>query len=402
MGFIDWQGDKQDHYEEILAFAKRKEQMESSEILKLLLKEKMGMDMLYNSLVQQVLVSMQLHIEPATAEQFYHDFWRYSIEGLVQQTKMDEKRKHQFADVILKKILKVNNRISAEEHNQKIVSSESYRQYLSRGFELKSGKLTLFWQWLGCLVKLFAKEKEGIQFIKLYQCFMEHFACYVSQLVQDASIEKRYEESKRLNEAILQKSFLEGAKLSDIEKNMRNPILALPAKTEHEKTKAGNTGIGLLKAAEVSKEQLAIGFLEKEDMEAYLAGIKGMIDAMYSEKLSGELRKMVQSLEYLSLALKKYPSAKTQASHFLSYYIPEAVKIFYEYHEYEKAGLEEQKINPLCRKAAAAIQKVSEAAKQQTAEIYKKEIRNTTARADALTEILEQDGYASENFFNAD
>ena len=71
MGFIDWHGNKQDQYEDILEFAKMKEKMEadnfgsqmkkkadakffgvpellsmeSDEILKLLLKEKKGLDL---------------------------------------------------------------------------------------------------------------------------------------------------------------------------------------------------------------------------------------------------------------------------------------------------------------------------------------------------------------------
>lgn len=597
MGFIDWHGKKEDQYEDILAFAKMKEKldadnfgsqvkkkeaavffgvqellpMESSEILKLLLKEKKSMDMLYEHLVQQALL-LQTHITMTAAEQFYHDFWRYSIDVLFQQAKLDEKRMHQFADLILKKIFKVNNRIPAEEHYQRIASSDAYRQYLSRGFELKSGKVTLFWQWIRYLSDLLSKKKEGIQLIRLYQRFMMQLAYYISQMIPDAGIGRRYAERKQINEMILQKSFSSEADLADLEKNMRNPIFEIYAEEEKKKQEALEAQarykkrLSLMKCARVipgyyifenederdmitaaklyseikekqikldrmvsifpaesadllkrgslpvisnkdvhfrlnaqevlhyveyvslymqrgeeepitekkgtlfvtsqriqleaggnvysvsyeylkkaviydvmpemielasaeenyfirtadteftyqiikkilncwmesdgqenadsaALEQLTIGFLEKENLEIYIFGIKQMMEAMSSKKLSEDMADMVRSLEYLDLALKKYPDCKKESHSFLAYYIPEAVKIFYAYHEYEKAGVEQQEMNPLHRKAAEAIRLVSAAAKQQVANIYKKAIVDTNARAEALTEILGQDGY---------
>lgn len=65
----------------------------------------------------------------------------------------------------------------------------------------------------------------------------------------------------------------------------------------------------------------------------------------------------------------------------------------YAYQEYEKAGLQEQEINPVYEKVVQAIQKLSVAAKQQVVEIYKTAIVDTTARVDALAEILGQDGF---------
>ena len=145
--------------------------------------------------------------------------------------------------------------------------------------------------------------------------------------------------------------------------------------------------------APMNMEQMTIGFLEKEDMESYIFGIKTMMDVDMPENLQTDLVEMIRSLEFLDIALKKYPSYKEQSYNFFSYYIPEAVKILYAYNEYEKAGLEEREINPVYEKVVAAIQKLSVAAKQQVVEIYKNAIVDTTARAEALAEILGQDGF---------
>lgn len=642
MGFIDWHGNKQDQYEDILEFAKMKEKMESDnfgsqmkkkadakffgvpellsmesdEILKLLLKEKKSMDMLYDILVQHSPSIEQLHIDLNMTKQFYDDFLRCSIDTLFLQTKIEEERIHQFVDVILKKIFKVNNAISSEEHYQRMKTCEEYRRYLSRGFELKSGNVTLFWQWIRYLSDLSARKKEGTQFIKLYQRFMLHLSYYINQLLPEADVGKRYMEKNKVNVETLQKSVTTEINLIRIEEYIRNPIFKIREDEEEKRREAEQAAIKLAEETEriaaleeirrradeearrrieqeeaerrrqeelekerrqkkfirlmkcakivlgyyildiedendmitagrlysaikdkkiklehmtsifppesvrlvekdtlpvistddvkfklderevlhyveyvsiykqgteeelfetmngtlfltnkrihlesgkkvfsipyeylkkaviydvmpeiiefassndnyfirtvdtqltyrivkmilghwadpeeqitdepVNMEQLTIGFLEKEDMEAYIFGIKSMIDQDMPEQLSSDLKEMIRSLEFFDVALKKYPSYREKSYNFFTYYIPEAVKILFAYNEYEKAGLSAQETNPVYGKVITAIQKLTVAAKQQVVDIYKEAIVDTTARAEALAEILGQDGY---------
>lgn len=642
MGFIDWHGNKQDQYEDILEFAKMKEKMEldnfgsqmkkkadakffgvpellsmeSDEILKLLLKEKKSMDMLYDILVQHSPSIERLYIDLNMTKQFYDDFLRYSIDTLFLQTKIEEERIHQFVDVILKKIFKVNNAISSEEHYQRMKTCEEYRRYLSRGFELKSGNVTLFWQWIRYLSDLSARKKEGTQFIKLYQRFMSHLSYYINQLLPEADVGKRYMERNKINVETLQKSVTTEINLIRIEEYIRNPIFKIREDEEEKRREAEQAAIKLAEETEriavleeirrcadeearrrieqkeaerrrqeelekerrqkkfirlmkcakivlgyyvldiedesdmitagrlysaikdkkiklehmtsifppetvqlvekdtlpvistddvkfklderevlhyveyvsiykqgteeelfetmkgtlfltnrriqlesgkkvfsipyeylkkaviydvmpeiiefassndnyfirtadtqltyrivkmilghwgdseeqtidepINMEQLTIDFLEKENMEAYIFGIKSMIDQDMPEQLSSDLKEMIRSLEFLDVALKKYPSYREKSYNFFTYYIPEAVKILFAYNEYEKAGLSAQETNPVYGKVITAIQKLTVAAKQQVVDIYKEAIVDTTARAEALAEILGQDGY---------
>lgn len=611
MGFIDWHGNKQDQYEDILAFAKMKEEMETEnfgsqmkksadakffgvpellsmeteEILTLLLKEKKGLDMLYTSMVTSAPTIEQLSINADMTKQFYADFLRYSLEVLFQQTKVEEAQVRQFTDTVLYKMFKVDNPISSQEHDKRKKTSEEYRQYLSRGFELKSGNVTLFWQWIRYISELSAKNKEGMQFIKLYQRFMAHLSYYINQLMPNADVGKKYAERCKINTEILQKSLSAKIDIANISRNMRNPIFQLQKEEERERREAEILAAkraeeaawlaaeakarcekyrNLVKCARIvlgyydldiedekdmitagrlysaikdksimlermvsifplesaglienhtlpvisgedvriqlkerellhyveyatiymqgadeenitsmkgtlfitnqriqietgqkvfsipyehlkkavmyevmpeiiefassgenyfvrtanteltywiikmilgywsdieeqtepmNMEKITIGFLEKEDMDAYIFGIKTMVDADMPDKLQVDLQEMLHSLEYLNVALKKYPSYKEQSYNFVSYYIPETVKILYAYQEYEKAGLQEQEINPVYEKVVQAIQKLSVAAKQQVVEIYKTAIVDTTARVDALAEILGQDGF---------
>lgn len=623
-GFIDWHGNKQDQYEDILEFAKMKEKketdnfgsqmkkqaeakffgvpelisMQRDEILKLLLKEKKSMDMLYELLVQHAPVLSKLQIDQGMTKQFYDDFLRYSIETLFQQSNIEEERVHQFVDVILNRIFKVKNLISMEEHRERIKTSAEYRLYLSRGFELKSGNVTLFWQWIRYLAELSAKKKEGTQFIRLYPQFMRHLSYYINQLIADADVGKRYMERYQVQMEVLQKSVSTEIDIAHVSENIRNPIFQIQAEEEKKRKEAEAAAaameertakiaaeeerkrcaakearrrmekkfLRLMKCAKIipgyyildnedesdmitagriysdikekkitlermtsifpeessslvnqgilpvisaedvkfklqeqeslhyveyasvymqgaeeeaieqrkgilfltnqriclefgksvvsipyeylkkaviydvmpelmefasaekyyfvrtadtklayqivkmilsywadleeqgkmelmNMEQLPLDFLGKEDIEAYIFGIKSMMDKEMPKEFTLKVNEMIHSLEFLDAALKKYPSYKEQSYQFFSYYIPEAVKILYAYNEYEKAGLSEQETNPVYEKVLTAIQKLSVAAKQQVVEIYKKAIVDTKARAEALTEILGQDGY---------
>ena len=145
--------------------------------------------------------------------------------------------------------------------------------------------------------------------------------------------------------------------------------------------------------APMNMEQLTIGFLENADLPAFIFGIRTMMDSEMPNKLCADLEEMIQSLEYLDTALTQYPSFKEETENFFTYYIPEAVKLLYSYNEYEKAGLNGVELSTVYEKVVAAVRQLSIAAKQQVVEIYQRAILDTTARANALADILGQDGF---------
>lgn len=148
-----------------------------------------------------------------------------------------------------------------------------------------------------------------------------------------------------------------------------------------------------MEPAPVNMEQLTIGFLENADLPAFIFGIRTMMDSGMPSKLCADLEEMIRSLEHLNIALTKYPSFKEETENFFTYYIPEAVKLLYSYNEYEKAGLNDVELSTVYEKVIAAVRQLSIAAKQQVVEIYKRAILDTTARANALADILGQDGF---------
>ena len=103
---------------------------------------------------------------------------------------------------------------------------------------------------------------------------------------------------------------------------------------------------------------------------------------------------MIKGLENLDKTLQIYPSHQEQAHRFFTYYIPEVMRLIYSFNEYEKAGVSEERMNPVYDRVMKSIHKVSTAAVQRVDEIYKMATMDTMAKADALQKIIGQDGYA--------
>ncbi len=291
MGFIDWHGNKQDQYEDILEFAKMKEQMNSEnfgsqmkrkadaevfgvpelvsmsteDMLTLLLKEKRGLDILYGVLLQDAKAIEHLQIGSDMTKQFYNDFWYCTIDRLFQGSKIDESRQQQFAEVVLTKIFKIDSRISVKEHYSRIRTSQEYQRYLSRSFELKSGTVTLFWQWLRYLSDLSAKKNELSQFVKLYQRFVMHLGFYTNQLVQDADIGKRLAARRNVDEDLLKKSLSTKVDYRVLKKEMENPIFGLIVKEAEERRRAEELAVKTAEdTARVAAKESAKRIAEEE------------------------------------------------------------------------------------------------------------------------------------------
>ena len=143
----------------------------------------------------------------------------------------------------------------------------------------------------------------------------------------------------------------------------------------------------------VNMELLALDYFTKADIEAYIFSLKTMLENGLPEEMNREMTRMVNELVKLDEALKKYPSNHQQAHRFMTYYIPEVIRVTYSYLDYEKSGVALNNGNPVYNKVMGAIHMVATAAEQRVSEIYKIAAMNMVAKADALQRIIGQDGY---------
>lgn len=143
----------------------------------------------------------------------------------------------------------------------------------------------------------------------------------------------------------------------------------------------------------INMEKFTIDYFVCADLESYIFRLKTLSEYAIADDMRKSMYEMISYLEKMDVTLKKYPSYQYQSERFLSYYIPEVMGLMVSFLEYTKAGVVNQDGNSVYSKIMVAINKIAVAAKQQVIDIYNKAIVDTTARAEALAEILGQDGF---------
>jgi len=289
MGFIDWHGNKEDHYEEVVEFAKENAQWQkdkqedirkiranirlfgvpelegvsTNEILKLIIKEKAKLDDLHAKLVKGVAFDEDIEF------QFYNDFWLYWVDHLLEQGALEDEKRIQLLEAILGKAFKVKQKTSADIHLKKIRRNEEYQAYMRKGYELVSGSSTLFWQWLGYLNKQNVDKALAIQFAELFYRFLMHFSFYLNRRIIGQKIGKKLAERRDLNERIIRQSLSDSKSYVEMEKDMRNPLYIVtkePVVETYEDKK--KKFIALLKYANIIIGNCMILGGDEEDMVA--------------------------------------------------------------------------------------------------------------------------------------
>lgn len=203
MGFIDWHGTKQNHYDDVVEFAKTNEQMEkehfdrlkrkkadaeffgvpelekmpTEEILRLIAYEKKKLDNMYQKSIDKLDVEMK---ERAT--QFYKDFWLFHICNLLKDGGFEGKQIMKISQVLLQGILKLENITSISVHLNKESNDSTYGKYLEASFAHEKATCR-FWSWIGYLEKEhYGSEDLFLEFKAIYVKLISQLAFYLNQI----------------------------------------------------------------------------------------------------------------------------------------------------------------------------------------------------------------------------
>jgi len=245
MGFIDWHGNKENHYDEVIEFAKMKEIMEAenfgsqmkkkadaeffgvpevaalrtSDMLKLLVKEQRAINVLHKNLVRGIDFD-----EDEKENQFYKDAWLYMVGDFLNQANLDANIKIKLTETFMNQIFNVNNITAVEKHFDCLNSNKVYQKYIEDCFVIKTGRNPVFWQWIGYMDSQNLDKKQGVQLAKLYQLFLAHFAFYLNQIIPNQNIGKLFVEKRAIYAKIIQKSLTDYKDYSEMIEKMENPL----------------------------------------------------------------------------------------------------------------------------------------------------------------------------------
>lgn len=146
----------------------------------------------------------------------------------------------------------------------------------------------------------------------------------------------------------------------------------------------------------VEEKQLPFTYDELVD-KADIGACMFAFDYAAAGDMPQSLRKQILALNVklkgLQKTLEKYPERKEEVYQFLHYYVPEAVRVVVSYQQYQGVGLADKTMQNICEKVTAAIYALDAAVCQKIVDIYRQSVVDTVARAEALREILGQDGY---------
>lgn len=138
--------------------------------------------------------------------------------------------------------------------------------------------------------------------------------------------------------------------------------------------------------------------VEKADIKAYIFAFEYMISGNLPEKLKEMLMELNFKLHGLRKTIEKNPQCKEEIYQFLHYYIPETIRLVWSYQSYQETGLTNKMVEEVYEKVETAVLALDRAVYQKVLEIYQASARDTIASADALKEILGQDGYVDSSY----
>ena len=133
--------------------------------------------------------------------------------------------------------------------------------------------------------------------------------------------------------------------------------------------------------------------VDKADLGACIFAFEYVMSGDIPELMKNLLIDLIPKLKCLQKTVVQYPEKKDSIYQFLHYYVPEAVKVVAEYQQYQFVGLDERSLRNVYDKVTAAVRALDLAVLQKIAEIYNFATMDTIAQAEALREILGQDGF---------
>ena len=133
--------------------------------------------------------------------------------------------------------------------------------------------------------------------------------------------------------------------------------------------------------------------VQKADFGACIFSLEYISSYSMPQELYSIIQELIQGLRGLQKTIEKYPEKKDEIDRFLSYYIPEAVRIVSSYQIYAENKIDQITMDRVYKKVREAVVGLNNAVKQKIYSIYQVATMNTIAQAEALREILGQAGF---------
>ena len=431
MGFIDYQGTKENRYTDVLEFAKGQQEEEArrladARVAKWLtesLKDSRYADLALNDLIKyiivkyrklqeqkEILVSKQEDSDLIDDKLLWMDFCISAISRRLDNIGLSEETRNTYYHTFMGKVFKLEEFTSAERHYSSIAKNTSYKRYFADCFDLVQEKQ--FWKWLG---RLGTKEKSSlIEFVRNYEqmSFLLGYYLYLGIRPQSPEwmkrldlerevLEKLIEEYsrgryKQPNDLKLQNPLYEQPKLRKVIPEIKEPINEIDT-SEETQGKVIEDPVRL-RRPQLNKK-LFEELLQKQKLLDYTQACRLLRNCELPEKMDDLYKELIVRMPILQESIDKFAEVyEPDMYQFYEYYIPEALQLTATYIEYLDVGIGEKILSETEREVLDAASKLLIAVNDKVDEIYKFASIEIKAKAKALESLMSQDGYVDPNF----
>ena len=429
MGFIDYQGTKENRYTDVLEFAKAQQEEEARRLED----EKVGkwvtesigdaryvgmtiidvmkyIIVLYRKLVERrdALLSKQAKEQFVDVEILWKDF---SIATITKQLKyfgLPEDKRNIYYQTFLEKVFKVAGATSAEKHYGSLRNNASYQRYFSDCFDMVQEKQ--FWKWMGYIGE--NDNRLLVEFVNTYEQLSILLGYYLFQGIRPGSLE--WMRRLDIECQVLKKLKVDYGRGRFKEPNynkLQNPLYERVNATKGQ-SKIGEESretIGALEQETNIEELQRPGrpqldknrfgeLLEKKQLLSYVEACRLLRKCELPEEMDNLYKELIIRMPILQQSLDKFEEVyQPDMYQFYEYYIPEALQLTVTYIEYLDVGIGERILQETENEVLDAAKKLLIAVNDTIDEIYKYASMEIKAKAKALESIMSQDGYVDPN-----
>lgn len=205
MGFIDYQGTKEDRYSDVLEFAKAQQEEEirrlqdekAAKWVAEILKDSRYSGISINDLIKYIIVRYKnlcsqrdeifegIEEEQLDAERLWSDYLISVIVNHLDFMRLSQEKKETYYNTFMEKVFKLESFTPPEKHFESLREKESYHRYFADCFDMVQEKQ--FWKWLG---KYGQKDKgKLIRFVDTYEQLSVLLGYYLFQGTRPADAE---------------------------------------------------------------------------------------------------------------------------------------------------------------------------------------------------------------------
>lgn len=431
MGFIDYQGTKENRYTDVLEFAKAQQEEETrrladARVAKWLtesLKDSRYVDLALNDLIKyiivkyrklqeqkEILISRQVASNLIDDKLLWMDFCISAISRRLDNIGLSEETRNTYYHTFMGKVFKLEGFTSAERHYSSIADNTSYKRYFADCFDLVQEKQ--FWKWLG---RLGTKEKPSlIEFVRNYEqmSFLLGYYLYLGIRPQSLEWMKRLDLEREVLEKLIEE-YSRGRYKQPNDLKLQNPLYEQPKpKKAIPETKEPINEIDTSEETQGKvivdpvrprrpqlNKKLFEELLQKQELLDYTQACRLLRNCELPEKMDDLYKELIIRMPILQESIDKFAEVyEPDMYQFYEYYIPEALQLTATYIEYLDVGIGEKILSETEREVLDAASKLLIAVNDKVDEIYKFASIEIKAKAKALESLMSQDGYVDPNF----